>query len=131
MSNPVVRTYARVLYPGLLMAEEQVKPVESRDPQALANSVGLGAFAFQFFDRAQTKISVGGRDVEMDSDPFNPSPLYYIDAELFTAAEVAMLPGDNVALLSNMRTNGWVTMVRCRTGNWRPLLFDDKIVRTS
>lgn len=123
-----VTTYVRCLYPGVFMPEESTRAVSSRDPGPVAREADPGVFAFSFFDRASTTVTVGGREITTTSKPFNETGLYYIDAESLTAGDVAALPGDHHILLSNMRANHWDTMLRCRTGNFRPLVPGDSVI---
>lgn len=34
-------------------------------------------------------------------------------------------------LASNMRANGWPTVIRCRTGNWQPFDDDDRLLEVA
>ena len=123
--------YVTYYFPGILFPEESSKPVPGRDVQAAARSAPEGAFAFTFHDTVTTTATVDGQEVALSSRPMNKTGRYYIDAQPFTADEVAALPGDHEILLSNMRANRWDTMLRCRAGNWQPLVPGDEIVHAA
>jgi hypothetical protein len=123
--------YVTYYFPGILFPEESSKPVAVRNAQAAARSAPEGAFAFTFHDTVVTSTMVDGRAVTLSSKPMNKTGRYYIDAQPFTAGEVAALPGDHEILLSNMRASRWDTMLRCRAGNWQPLEPGDDIVHAA
>lgn len=125
MSEPTVQTYVVYLYPGFLFAEEKSVRVEFRDPQSVAKLADENAFGFYFQD---VMVSSSGCR-EMRSAPYNQSGTYYINGDILTANDVKKMPGDNRILLSNMSNPGWGVMVKCRTGNFRPLLDADEVVR--
>lgn len=116
-------TYVAYQRPGLFFAEEYVKLVDTRNLQQQVNDAPDSAFAFFYFDIVTTVVNVEGERIETSSGRRNISNTYYIDAELLTSEQVAALPGDHSILLSNMRSNGWDPIVRCRTGNFQP--FDE------
>jgi hypothetical protein len=113
-------TYVTYLYPGTFFSEEDGREVAGRDPQRTARDAAPGVFAFSFHDIAVSTVTVDGREVELRSGPIRKSPMYFIDAERLGVADVEELAGDNRILLSNMRCNGWGTVLRCRTGNFQP-----------
>lgn len=128
MSEIKTTTYVRYLSPGSFFPEESSAAVSERDPRRIAAEAGSGVFAFAFYDVVTTTATAGGDEVRLSSKPLRESGLYYIDAEPLTAYQVGELPGDHSILLSNMRSNGWDTILRCRTGNFRPLEDGDEIV---
>jgi len=128
MTEPVTTTYVRYLYPGIFFPEESIREVADRNPGRVAHEADPAVFAFEFFDRMRTAVLAGGEEIEMDSGAIGKSGLYYIDAEPMTAADVAALPGDHSILLSNMRGNDWDPVLRCRTGNFRPLEEGDTVI---
>lgn len=129
-TDPVVTTYVEYLHPGSLWPEETTAPTEGRDPQRAASQAPETAFAFRFFDKVTMTIVADGEETELASPRTHLSGTYYIDADELTAADVAALPGDHRILRSNMRANRWEKVARCRTGNFRPLLDGDAIIRT-
>lgn len=128
MTAPETVHYVTYYYPGILFPEESTDPIASRDARAAARFAPEGAFAFTFHDKVITTTTVDGQEVTLSSKPMNKTGRYYIDAQPFTADEVAALPGDHEIMLSNMRANRWDTMLRCRAGNWQPLEPGDEIV---
>ena len=122
MMTPEATTTTNIAYqyPGSFFSEESVNPVEARNPQQHANDAPDTAFAFFYFDVVTTIVDVEGERIETSSGRRNISTTYYIDGELLTSAQVAALPGDHSILLSNMRSNGWDPIMRCRTGNFQP-----------
>jgi len=128
MTDPVTTTYVRYLYPGSFFPEESVREVTGRDPERTAREADPAVFAFEFFDRVKMAVVASGEEVEVGSGAIRKSGLYYIDAEPMTSADVAALPGDHSILLSNMRSNGWDPVLRCRTGNFRPLEEGDTVI---
>lgn len=54
---------------------------------------------------------------------------WYVGEE-FTAEEIEDLDDgqDHTILLSNMRGNGWATVVRTRVGNWQPVEAGDVVL---
>jgi hypothetical protein len=124
-------TYVRYLTPGVFYPEDYARIATGRDAARIAREAPGDVFAFEFYDIVTTTVTVDGRDVELRSNPINKSGLYYIDAEKLTSAEVALLPGDHSILLANMRGNGWDPVLRCRTGNFRPLETGDQVIRSA
>lgn len=129
--KPTVTTYARSLYPGAFFPEDETQEVSERDPAAFARNAPAGVFAFSFYDVASLDADIDGQPVTLRSRAFRESGLYYIDAEPLTVADIEALPGDRSVLLSNMRGNGWATVLRCRTGNFRPLEDGDVVISTA
>ena len=129
MTEPEITTYVEYLYPGSLFSESSARVVSGRDPGRAAREAPESAFAFRFYDRAEAGITVDGRPVMLRSAEFRATGRYYIDAEPLDAAAVAALPGDYSILLSNMRSNGWDVILRCRSGNFQPMRDGDTIVK--
>lgn len=129
MTLPVTTaSYVTYYVPGVFVSEESVRPIATRNAQTAARFAPEDAFAFTFHDRVETTVTVGGQDVELTSKGINKSGRYYINAERLTADDVAALPGDHRILLSNMRSNGWETVLRCRAGNFQPLESGDEVI---
>ena len=127
-AEPVVTTYVEYLYPGSFFPEESAHPVTERNPGRVAQEAPGSVFAFRFYDVVTTKVMVGSEETGLASQPVNATGRFYIDAEKLTAADVEALPGDHRILLSNMRSNGWDPILRCRTGNFQPLEDGDVII---
>ena len=128
-----VKTYLTCLSPGSFYPEDSTGEVTGRDPGKTAREVSSDVFAFRYHDIAATTVTIDGEDgedVTLRSRALRKSPLYYIDAEELTAADVEALPGDHKILLANMRGNGWDVILRCRTGNFRPKEPGDVVIST-
>jgi hypothetical protein len=133
--RPTTKTYVRYLMPGALVPEEGVREVPERNPYQVARDLPDDVFAFEFFDKLITTAEDGGETVTLASGERNRSGRFYIDAEKLTTSDIAsaaaaeVLPGDRRrVLLSNMRSNGWDVMLRCRTGNFQPMQAGDSII---
>lgn len=126
--DPKVTTYVTYLHPGVFVPEESMRQVDGRDPAQVAREAPDSAFAFSFHDIAETVVYADSEPVTCKSRPLRKSPLYYIDAGKLGIADVEALPGDHDILLSNMRCNHWDVILRCRTGNFRPLESGDIVI---
>jgi hypothetical protein len=123
-------TYVEYELPGVFVAEQDRRPVSSRDPRKAAETAPRQAFAFTFYDVVVATAYVDDEEVTTTSRSRSRSGRYFIDGEQFDAAGVEALPGDHHILLANMRGNGWEHVVRCRTGNFQPMQPGDEIVST-
>ncbi len=128
IANPLIITYVEYLHPGIFLPETSVHPVTRRDPEHAAREAPRTAYAFRFFDRASVTVTIDGADSVLTGEPVRYSGHYYINATTLTAEDVAALPGDHAILLANMRGNDWLLVVRCRTGNFQPLLPGDCVI---
>ena len=129
--KPTVTTYVRSLSPGAFFPEDEAQVVSERDPATFARQAPASVFAFSFYDVASLDVDIDGQPVTLRSRAFGESGLYYIDAESLTAGDVEAMPGDHSILLSNMRGNGWATVLRCRTGNFQLLKDGDVVISTT
>lgn len=123
-----ITTYVEYLHPGSFLPERTAHPVAVRDAAQAATEAPRSAFAFRFFDMVCAVAEVDGEQVRLGGNEIRRSGTYYIDAEKLTADDVAALTGDHSILLSNMRSNEWPAVVRCRTGNFQPLLAGDEVI---
>jgi hypothetical protein len=108
------QTYVEYLSPGSFVAEGTVRESIDRDAKRAACEAPDHAYGFRFYER----VIITAGDVVTRSDKRNVSGVHYVDGQLFDADAVEALPGDHEILLSNMRSNGWPQVVRCRTGGW-------------
>jgi hypothetical protein len=107
-------TYVEFYYPGIMVDEASVKVVNHRDSKKV--NVPSGSFGFRFFDVKSTEEG----DVKMESDRLNLSPMYYYGGRIMTLDDVRReMPNDRI-LISNMESNGWSRVIKCRTGNFKP-----------
>jgi len=116
---PERKSFVTFYYNGGLFEGERTYEAQSRDPECI--KVPKGAFAFQFFDRAVATPNIDGKSIEMSSKPFNLSPKYYYGGRVLTIKDVEKEIPDNETLISNMRGNGWKTVIQTRCGNIQPL----------
>lgn len=130
MTLAITKTYVRYFMPGAFVPEEGTREVPERNPYEIARELPADVFAFEFFEKIAMNITLNesGDREQLASGERNRSGRFYIDAEKLTASDVEALPGDHRILLSNMRGNGWDTILRCRTGNFQPPLAEDSIV---
>ena len=129
---PVQQNYVTFLSPGTLVAEERTKPVDLWDVgQAVEMSksvtggrYGATPFAFYFTTR-------GRDDGDLDSREIARSGHYFLHARIETFREIEKRadPKESI-LLSNMRVNGWDSVVRNQDGyEWtQPLREGDTII---
>jgi hypothetical protein len=126
------KTFMEKLEPGSVYSEEYVVSVDRRDPHKHAAEAGPRVFAFRYFDIVTTEAElVGGGMAKIGSEKANVSGFYYIDAEELTVGDlIAEAAGSGLynILISNMEGNGWDTVFRCRTGNFRPKEDGDTVV---
>jgi hypothetical protein len=115
----VTKTYVTLWYPGSFMSEDETVEVKTRDPKAIAKKYPR-CFAFEFYDRVETEVTVGGEKKTVGSSPRNKSPKYFPSGKTFTVAEVKEKVPDSRILVSNMECNGWGTVVKTRCGNFQP-----------
>ena len=113
------KTYVELFYPGILFAEEEQYTVKVRSPRTIAKKYPK-AFAFKFYDLTSKQVMVDGVRRTIAGDKKKVSPTYYPGGVVLTAAGVKRLSGDHETLFSNMRSNGWLRVVKCRTGNFQP-----------
>lgn len=142
MSAPVV-TYIEMLERGAVLPERHLHTVDGRDPRRDAKAVAGQVFAFRYFEAAAVADRFGvlsecdlcrrwrAGDLSADLEPTNLSGFYYIDADLLSLADVRAMNRDGGydILISNMQNNGWDSILRCRTGNFRLLRRDDAVIR--
>lgn len=127
MSDTSTVTYARYLLPEVIVPEETVIQVRSRDPQEAIRKAPDHAYAFRFFDRS--RLFVNGE--ELSGKPGSESGWFYIGGERLTETDLEAMGPRYETLLDNMRGNRWPAVVRCRHGNFQPLHDGDQIVKAA
>lgn len=114
------------LFPGSLFAEEDSRDVKDR---SRPKNIPKGAFAYYFYDIDVAEVEIAGKPQRVVSPATNESGRFYIGGEIYTLAQVKKLKGDYEALISNMETNDYPRVIKCRTGNWQPFYPDkDQVV---
>ena len=125
MSNIKTKQYVEILYPGSFLPEEETRPIESRNPEAVLRSLSKRAFGFRFFERQETKALDGE---VLGGVARGYSPYFYVGREFTTEEVVRLYPGDEHRTLRfNLTDNHCKRAVLCRTGNWRPLNDGDVV----
>jgi hypothetical protein len=127
-----LKLYARYLTPGIIMSEESVKEVEGVS-DAIAMAPG-NAFCFQTFRLPEVDFEYDAKRFVVKPIPQEESDRYYLGGEVFTIEQVrAQIDrlDQTGALLSNMESNGWSKVIKCRTGNFQPLEEGDQVVNPS
>lgn len=122
-----MRYQATYYIPGSFLSEEIVRPLDERSVHEALWKAPCGAFAFTLHDLADPPPDLGP-EYHVSAVPQNASGRYYIDGEKFTLAEVESWGDQFKVLASNMRSNDWSTIVKCRTGNYQPLERGDRII---
>lgn len=132
LTDPKTVTYVTFLSPGAFFAEQTSQAVPDRDPDHAAAMAPSYSYAFTFHDVVScVAVLPDGDEVILSSSAREKSACYYIGGTLMTVPDVERLNddgGDYDILLSNMRSNGWLTVVRCRTGNFAPFEKGDRMV---
>lgn len=110
-------------FPGSLFSETTSQEIDSWDPDKAKAKAPKGAFSFQF-------ITKGRRDDELDSKIIDRSGNYYLGGTLYTLDDVEQgkMPGSTDILLTNMRGNGWNTVIKTPRGNVQPFTNKDRLV---
>lgn len=131
------RVYARALYPGSLFPEEgaSIRISDTTTTQRIIDQFSdrddhLGQwFAIEVIEQNWQFWWTSEDDSEWrpKQDGTRKTWRIYV-GELLTNVEVAALPGNHETLLSNMRSNGWDTVVRTRVGNFQPFQENDVVI---
>ena len=85
-----------------------------------ADALPKVAFAFRYFDVITCLVQDDGREhVLSSSERLNLSPLYFVDAEVFTKAQLSVYDGKKAGgPLKYLEDHGHEAMVRTRHGNF-------------
>ena len=120
------RLYAEVYFPGLIMSESSRKLVENKDPKAFAKKLEKNAFAFRYVQVTEAKVTGEGKAVLKEKY----FPGKYLIGKKMTVADIEKLkPAESYRiLLSNMKINGWDTVVQCRPGNFQDIGKYDVVI---
>lgn len=127
-----VRMTATPLYPGAFMSERGAEVELSRaEPSVVLEALcgDLSWFGALVSSRRQKGWSDGAGGELWTNDEDLESYYLYV-GEALTAADIEAWPdaADYRILLSNMRGNGWSTVVRTRCGNFQPVNVNDVVV---
>ena len=117
-----------------MFSDNIIRKVEAnvRNPQASAMSAPGNAYAFFYFDVITVVTEVRNWRVKAKSKRRHFGKTYYIDAELLSAEQVAVIAGDSGIMLDSQGIKAHDAIVRCRTGNFRPFNAEvNELVATS
>lgn len=121
--------HVEYMLPGSFFPESVHRVVERRDLTAAKAAAPESAYRFTFYD-TPPKVDLPGYRVT--AEPVNRSGRFYIGGETFGVDELeawaAANDRDMGILVSNMRANSWLRVIRCRTGNWQPFEPGDRII---
>lgn len=120
--------YAEILYPGILFPEESIRKITKRDrlnPIKYSKTLDKRVFAFSFMHRTEIK---DGKDT-LYGKWEGQTPYWYF-GKLYTAQEIkSSFRGSEYKILrANIEINDYTSLVRCRTGNWRPIGVGDTVI---
>lgn len=127
MGNENLQTFCEILYPGSFLPETDEVIVKLRDPEKIADKYKR-CFQFQFYDQMVKEVKVDGQVSIVRGPKRNESPKYFPGGVIMGVSDIKTLPGDYKILISNMESNGWKKVVRCRTGNFQPFEKNCEII---
>lgn len=118
----MIQHYVKFYFPGVIIADESMEKVGSRDPEGL--KIPKGAYAFQFFSRAEMQIDGN----VLVGEGKNYSGIYYVNG---VVEELGDIPDthENKNLLWNMKASGWNRVVKTNCGWYRPFNEGDVIIK--
>lgn len=113
-------TYIEYFYVGSFFSESSTAVVENRNrPENIPGN----AFAYRFFDREE--MVVDGE--KLMGSPKNYSGTTYFGEEMTLDDVIKNVPNSEI-LQSNMRSNGYKTVVKTRRGNFQPVQQGDTVL---
>ncbi len=127
--EPTKKTRIEYVIPGSFFSEYDTIIDESgeRNIEKAVKNAPAGAVAFSFYAELEETVRAFGEQRTLQKR-VNNSCLYYIGGDIFTAEEVAQLPGDYKTLLSNMKYNDYKHVIRTRRGNFQPFFEGSDIL---
>ena len=120
------KLYVEIYYPGIIVSETSRRPVKEKNPKAFAKKLDKNAFAFRYLTVTEAKVSGEGKAVLKEKY----FPGKYLIGKKMTVADIEKLkPAESYRiLLSNMKINGWDTVVQCRPGNFQDIGKYDVVI---
>jgi len=106
------KTYVEFFYPGAFVSETSTCEVTDRSP---VTDVPVGVYGYRFFSRSEVEVD---GEVLTGADKDHSGITYF--GEVMSLDDVAKLPRTEI-LQSNMRGNGWASVVRTVRGNFQPI----------
>lgn len=104
----MTKHYVEYIYAGSFVSETGTEEIPSRDQSI---TLPKGAYAYRIFDR---------EEIEQSGEILKGSPKNYgprhIKGDVYDLERVKREVSDNQILLSNMQSNGWPNVIKCRQG---------------
>ena len=129
----VKTTYLVYLHHTKNEAYSVPQQVAQRDPEAHARALPNGVFAFHYYDVYTSMVDDNGVQVELTSKRLNGDKVYFVDAKVFTPAELEAHPSGSGALQSMKGHGDAKAMVLTRVGGfefWNLDLSKNEIILT-
>lgn len=116
------RHYVEFLYPGIIVSETSVKELKEGERDNI--QMPDGAFGYRFFEVMETKTDDGE---VLKSKRRNVSNWYYEGKKLSLVDVETLYPKEKI-LISNMRNNNWMYVVKTKFGQFIPFLEGDVVL---
>lgn len=116
----MTKHYVEFYYPGSFVSETSTEEIESRTANF---EIPKYCFGFMFFDQEETLLD----GETLYGNRKNKSNFFYF-GKAYTLAEVKKTFPDARILISNMKGNGWDSVVKTRRGNFQPLEKEDVVL---
>ncbi len=116
----MLKHYVEYFYPGIMVSETSVKEI----PERINGNIGFPerCFGYRFYDVEVIQLP----NEELRGKRKNISGMYYCGVE-YSAEQIKInFPNERI-LLSNIRCNSYVRLVKTCMGNWQPLDDDDVV----
>jgi hypothetical protein len=105
----MIQHYVKFWHAGSFCSEDMDKKIKSREDKII---VPQGYYAYQFFDREETKGTTG----TLYGKEKNFSGWYFVGGELYDVERVKKEVPDSRILVSNMEGNNWPMVIKCNQG---------------
>lgn len=115
-------------YPGVICCESDTVTVKSKDPKKYKNRMPKECDCFRFFDSFEEDFTPQKGKPFTHKVAENYSPMYFPDGEILTLAQVKKYYPDLTILISNMKSNRYKTVVKTRSGQFRPANDDYEVI---
>ncbi len=124
MQQPSVREFIKYFGPGSFFAEDYETEGKFGDVPAALEKLPSHAYQFQFF-----RVETHGHDCcdLKTTKILDKSPRYFIGKKYTIAELEAKFPHERI-LISNIKSNGYLGAVHCRTDNWQGLEAGDIVL---
>lgn len=116
------RHYVEFLYPGAFVSESSVREIKEGERDNI--EIPDGAFGYRFFERMETKSDNGET---LKGNKRNVTGWHYKGQKLSLVDIENMYPEKDI-LISNMRNNNWMYVVKTKFGQFIPLSGGDVVL---